>query len=456
MPTIYFDLTTSISWGGEPVGITRVEREIAKRAKGRSSHPVRYCIFHMPTGHYYELQPAFADRILEGECWIARDAILALTVTEEAINAPLVSDIPSELPGPAAIAALHRRLDGLSLSEVLKLRATNPVVTVNSSAGSRVTSIGSVIRRRIPLKSDTWIINGGLDWEYKNLRHLRRLKEKKNFVYVAIIYDIIPLLYPQYVVPFYVDLLKRYFGELFWMADYAMCISATTRRDVEKHLVDWRMPQLRMADWPLGCDIESTSEAPGKLPNVLSDRSFLLYVSTIEPRKSHRTVVDAFEHGVRTGQIEDDAMCVFVGRVGWNVENMVQEVRTNPLLADRVLFLSGLSDNELLELYRKARFVVFPSRYEGYGLSLVEAMALGKACIASDAGSLREVGGEAPLYIDPFQVPRWAEAIVSAFKDDGMISELEQRSLSEYKPVTWDDSADLFYTALNRWIEPAK
>lgn len=456
MPTIYFDITTSISWGGAPVGITRVEREIAKRAKGRSSLPMRYCIFHMPTGQYYEVQPAFAQRILEGECWIGREALQALSMKPETLKAPVADEMPAGLSGAATIATLHRKLADLPLADVLKLRETNPVVTVNSESGSRLESIGSVIRRPVRLRSDVWIINGGLDWEYKNLRHLRCVKETARFKYVAIIYDIIPLLFPHYVVPFYVDLLKRYFGELFWMADYAMCISGTTRRDVEKHLADWRLPALTMADWPLGCDIESSAVAPGRLPGKLVGHRFLLYVSTIEPRKRHRTIIDAFEQGVRTGQIPDDAMCVFVGRIGWNVENMVEEVRTNPLICDRVVFLSGISDNDLIELYRQARFVVFPSAYEGYGLSLVEAMALGKACISGDAGSLREVGGEAPLYIDPFQLPQWADALASAFTDDAMIAALEQNSRSNYAPVTWDKSADLFYGVLNRWLEEAK
>ncbi|KPF83589.1 hypothetical protein IP78_01785 [Brevundimonas sp. AAP58] len=317
-------------------------------------------------------------------------------------------------------------------------------------------SVSSVLARPVPLKRDTWIINGGLDWEYKDVRKIRSLKKKANFKYVSIIYDIIPLLYPQYVVPFYVDLLKRYFGELFWTADYAMCISATTRRDVENHLQQSRMPVFPMDDWPLGCDIVSDDAASGRLPTALKDRRFLLYVSTVEPRKSHRTIIDAFEHGIRTGQISDEAMCVFVGRIGWNVENLVQEIKTNPVLADRVLFLSAVSDKDLLELYKNARFVVFPSRYEGYGLSLVEAMALGKACIAGDAGSLREVGGDAPLYIDPIELPEWSRAIATAFNDDEMVANLERRSRSEYAPVTWDESARRFYRSLERWMETAR
>jgi len=456
MTTIYFDITTSISWGGAPVGITRVEREIARRAPGRSAHPVRYCFFHQATQRYYVIQPAFAERVLAGECWIALNEMRSLSLDNAISDRDFFDEIPTDLSGVEAVLALRKRLESVPLADLLILRDQNQFVTVNAGNHHRFVSVNQIVVGPVPMNANTWIINGGLDWEHKNVRAMRKIREKTGFKYLAIIYDIIPLLYPQYVVPFYVDLLKKYFGELFWTADYAFCISETTKSDVARHLAEWRLPALPLEAWPLGCDIEETvGENPG-FPTALRDKPYLLYVSTIEPRKSHRTIVDAFEHGVMAGTIPDDAMCVFVGRVGWNTENLVQEIRTNPLISDRVVIMSGVSDEDLVELYKRARFVVFPSKYEGYGLSLVEAMSLGKACISGVAGSLREVGGVAPLYIDPIDLRQWADALVSAFTDDAMIADLERRSLTQYEPVTWDDSADLFYGILNRWVEKAR
>ena len=156
------------------------------------------------------------------------------------------------------------------------------------------------------------------------------------------------------------------------------------------------------------------------------------------------------------GKLSAEAVCVFVGRVGWNSENLLQEIQNNPNLQDRIILMSGVSDEMLLELYDNARFVVFPSRYEGYGLSLVEAMALGKACICGDAGSLREVGGDAPLYIDPIDIPAWSKAISMAFSDDEMVASLSLASKTLYEPVTWDQSAVQFFDRLDRHIETSE
>ena len=450
----YFDITTTMSWGGAQVGITRVEREIAKRAIKYSGNPVSHCFYHASTRSYYVLNREFARSLLENGWWIDLDVAKNLPVSSLEQGKDFFSlSLGQHVPENGKLINLLNDLSlNLSLAEVLNYRDKNPLIPVNTPSGVVFFTVDKIVDGVLPLNDQAWIVNGGLDWEYKDIREIRRLKKKYNFKYVAILYDIIPLLFPHYVVPFYVDLLKRYFGELFWTADFGLCISSATRSDVERHLSDWRMPDLPLSDWQLGSDLPSSLE-PTRLPKTLRGRPFLLYVSTIEPRKSHRTIVEAFERAVIDGRVSAEAACVFVGRVGWNSDNLIQEIQNNPSLQDRIILMSGISDSDLLELYKNARFVVFPSRYEGYGLSLVEAMALGKACISGDAGSLREVGQDAPLYIDPIDIPAWSSAISMAFSDDEMVASLSLASRTLYDPVTWDQSAAQFFDRLDRHIE---
>lgn len=450
---LYFDLTTTLCWGGPPVGITRVEREIAKRALGRSDAKLSYCFYQATSGAFYEMAPWLAEAVLSGACHLNRDDLLSADFSQRTDQAGLSEIIRQTAmrshPDARALVRARANIADLSLADILQVRDNLSVIPVHWATERRLTPTSELIARKVKLTSDTWVVNGGLDWEHKDLRSIRILKKSRPFKYVSIIYDIIPLLYPHFVVPSYVDILKKYFGELLWTADYALCISDTTKNDVQAHMNEWRMPELEMDSWPLGCDIHSGSDAGPLAHPRFATSKYLLYVSTIEPRKSHRTIVDAFDHLIRSGQLDDDALCVFVGRTGWNIDNLLQEIRTNPLLKDRIVILSDVSDEELLALYQGARFVVFPSRYEGYGLSLVEAMGLGKACISSNTGSLREVGGDAPLYIPPHDIKAWGEAIRDFMNDDELLREYEERSTSRYQPITWDRSADLFFEKLN-------
>lgn len=450
---LYFDLTTSLCWGGFPVGITRVEKEIAKRAAGRSAIKAAYCFYHAPSRNFYEMSSWLAEGVLSGRCHLNRDDLLAADFSNRANSANLgriFGDTAGRSASDArALAMAARHVADMSLTDILRSRDSLSVVPMNWGVQRRLTPTADLIRRKVPLTEDTWIVNAGLDWDHKDLRDIRIAKQKNNFKYVAVIYDLIPLLYPHFVVPSYVDVLKRYFGELLWTADYALCISETTKRDVETHMAEWRMPSLPMDSWQLGSDISSGPGSDTQISARLNESKYLLYVSTIEPRKGHRTIVEAFDYLVRSDQISEEALCVFVGRSGWNIDNLLQEIRTNPAIRDRIVILSDISDAELAALYEAARFVVFPSRYEGYGLSLVEAMAAGKACISSNTGSLSEVGGDVPLYISPHDVQAWAEAIRDFMKDDRLIETYEKRSRDHYSPVTWDLSADQFYTRLN-------
>ena len=73
--------------------------------------------------------------------------------------------------------------------------------------------------RQALLDADTTIISGGLDWQYKDLRALWQLKQAYRFSYCAILYDLIAVQFPHFVIPGYVELLTDYFGELLWLAD---------------------------------------------------------------------------------------------------------------------------------------------------------------------------------------------------------------------------------------------
>jgi glycosyltransferase involved in cell wall biosynthesis len=128
----------------------------------------------------------------------------------------------------------------------------------------------------------------------------------------------------------------------------------------------------------------------------------------------------------------------------------MQEISTNPLTRDTIVILQSVSDEVLAKLYERCTVTLFPSHYEGYGLPVAEALALGKPCIAARGGSLGEIGGELVKRIDSRDVFGWADAIATSFKDCAAMKDWGDRIRAQYRPVTWDDAAVSFFAGIQR------
>jgi glycosyltransferase involved in cell wall biosynthesis len=120
---------------------------------------------------------------------------------------------------------------------------------------------------------------------------------------------------------------------------------------------------------------------------ALAALRFLLAVGTVEPRKNHALLLQAFD------RLEaKDAGLVIVGRKGWMADDVAAALTGHPEFGKRLFWYEALDDPSLVALYRHAHASVLPSQYEGYGLPVVEALSQGCATVVSDAGSLPHAG----------------------------------------------------------------
>ncbi|MGE0592511.1 MAG: glycosyltransferase family 4 protein [Vicinamibacterales bacterium] len=108
---------------------------------------------------------------------------------------------------------------------------------------------------------------------------------------------------------------------------------------------------------------------------------------------------------------------------------------------DALVRLGRVSERDLAALYRGARALVYPSRYEGFGLPLVEAMASGTPVIAADAASLPEVVGTAGRLLDPDDADGWTAALAEVLADDGLAGRMRQAGLVRAAGFTWQETA---------------
>jgi glycosyltransferase involved in cell wall biosynthesis len=181
---------------------------------------------------------------------------------------------------------------------------------------------------------------------------------------------------------------------------------------------------------------------PGRLAHVRNTyelpQQFVLFVGTIEPRKNLTILFEAIasrrERGLPTWKL------VIVGKPGWLYEPIYRRVAELGL-QDSVHFAGYVGDHDLPALYSAATLVAMPSRYEGFGLPVLEAMACGTPVISSNTSSLPEVAGEAALLVPPDDTRAWDEALTRVMSDDALRVSLRERGLAHAARFTWEQAA---------------
>jgi glycosyltransferase involved in cell wall biosynthesis len=138
----------------------------------------------------------------------------------------------------------------------------------------------------------------------------------------------------------------------------------------------------------------------------------------------------------------EDVQFVIGGSKGWYYETIFNEAERSGLVREgRVRFLGRVPEEELPLWYNVASVVVYPSRYEGFGLPALEAMSCGTPVITSTTDALREVVGDAGVSVDPDDVTGWADAMRSLLTEGNLARRLSEQGLKRAATFSWDRCA---------------
>ncbi len=169
------------------------------------------------------------------------------------------------------------------------------------------------------------------------------------------------------------------------------------------------------------------------------DLPLVLVVGSHEPRKNHVSVLRAAEHAWNRGLI---FRLLFIGGNSWNGERFQSLTENMKDKGHPISTVSGLSDRLLYAAYRKARFTMFPSLNEGFGLPVAESLISGTPVITSNFGSMAQIvqsGGA--LTVDPRNQSALSAAMVSLLVDDGLLMSLREET-GRFRARSWDEYAD--------------
>ncbi len=247
----------------------------------------------------------------------------------------------------------------------------------------------------------------------------------------GMVHDLLPL---QRSAWFRDGLQQRFHTHLQALSERAEQIFVPSQVVRDKLLTAPGLPATHVQVLPHGADFRPPSLAPGTLPDELlafaevPQQPLFFVLGTLEPRKNHALVLDAFERLWAAGH---SARLLFVGHRGWEVEALLARIDNHPLLGTQLRQAGNLDDAALMWLFTHATALVYMSRDEGFGLPVLEASMLGCPVICADIPVLREVGGGWPRYVEPQAVPLF-EALLDP----------PARTGTKQAGRTWDQVAD--------------
>lgn len=280
--------------------------------------------------------------------------------------------------------------------------------------------------------------------------YLLPILKKQGARIVAHIYDIISITHPQYCLERGVYNFMDYIGAHLQYADKLIVNAQATTMELQKLAVKLQCELPPCAVVPLGADFREKKaireeDIPKEVAGAAADGPFILMVGTLEPRKNHKLVLDAYDRALKKMGYQ----IIFTGYLGWNMEQFAERLHSHPDFGKGVYHFEGLDDNAISYLYQKAKFLAFCSYTEGFGLPIIEAIGRGTPVIAADIPVSREVAGEYPVWFTQDDVEEFCERVREYDQDESRYRTCRER-LKNYRAQTWDDTLNGVKEALSR------
>ncbi len=294
------------------------------------------------------------------------------------------------------------------------------------------------------LRPGATLFNLGMAWAERSYPETVAAAKRGSAIrFAALACDVIPLTTPDQLPADIVEACGRWLDGLAANADAIVAISEATRRDV--------LAVAARRGTPIAPDAIGVARLDGRFAPTgggvlgadalgrwgLRDGRYVLYVSTVEPRKNHLAALAAWD--MLRADLAAEAMptLVCVGRMGWMSAPVERRLAERPDLARHVRMLAGISDAALDLLYRHCAFTLYPSLYEGWGLPVTESLCYGKVPAIGQTSSLPEAGGDFAVYYDAADPRAIAEAVGALVRDPEHRALRERRIRATFAPRPW-------------------
>lgn len=292
---------------------------------------------------------------------------------------------------------------------------------------------------KVHMKKGDYLFCSDIPWYTPFDKQISALK-KNGVIITALVYDLIPLRYPEYTTAHVSKLIKKFFLSIFKNASALICISHTVEEDVKKFLVENNIPlpqilttvycgratqEINKSDPVVREHVREIVSLPGRMYTI---------VSSIEPRKNHLYALEAFTKLWNQGS---DSKLIVVGKVGWKCDHIINALEKHSMFGKKLFVINDASDYERDHLYKSSDGVLSMSIVEGFGLPIVEALEKGKPIFLSDIPVHREIAREYGIFVDLNNSNSLVKAICD-YEVHGLPQNIPP--LTSFKWQTWSES----------------
>ncbi|MBP9667439.1 glycosyltransferase [Candidatus Saccharibacteria bacterium] len=455
-PTVYVDVTDFIVWRGHFTGIQRVIYSIASELASRGK-TLKYIVY--ADGRYQVISQDLED--------IATNGVRAIPQINELSREGKVRDRITKtvagLPVPLKTIATPLYIAARGMANVIIPFVRSGVHTIKNRtyrASEKHTEpdLASVDEHNsVPLRygmqptfsSEDEILLLGCMWDdFGHLYAAAELAERPGLSVHLLVYDLIPIYAPH---TFGVGLLEtytRYLFELLLVVSTVWPISNSTANDVRRF-----MTETGITHAPVIQTIRIGDVLPVKVSKNLNNRMmtdfsepFAICVGTIESRKNHVQLYAALKLAYEKDKLHLLPHIYIIGRTGWLSGDVVNNFQRDIQINSKVTILHDLTDTELAWFYTHARFSIYVSQYEGWGLPVAESLAYGTPVITSNTSSLVEIAPELTVQISPFDTSELLDTML-LYSDARQNLEIRKK-VEGFKPTLWSETVTQIISSL--------